>query len=124
MSNTNHERTNTERRTLTHSQWVDEGRELFGPDVDHWRFVCPACNTVMIVAVMRAVGFVGPEIGSMCLGRKHPAPFRYRGLGSTEVNPNGVGCDYTAYGLFDLCTVHVEIEGATLPAFAFDRGPA
>lgn len=86
-------------KEYTKEQWLEEGKKRFGDDFESWKFVCPKCGNI-------AGGFefknAGAEINSIyteCIGR----------------HVKGKGCDWAAYGLFDICTVHVD----GMPVFEF-----
>lgn len=87
-------------KVFTREEWLAEGVRLFGKDVTKWRFKCPKCGHVASGQDFKDAGVVDADlIAKNCIGR----------------HVNGVGCDWAAYGLFDICTVHV----GTMPVFEF-----
>lgn len=83
----------------TIDEWRNAAVSLFGQDPAKWRFKCPRCGNVAAVAEFDEFG-VKPDVAAYeCIGR-------YR---------KDKGCDWAAYGLFDICTTHVE----GIPVFDF-----
>lgn len=90
-------------KNYTYEQWLAEGERLFGSLRDNmlrWRFKCPRCGNVATVQEFKDAGAKEPDHAvKNCIGR-----FR-----------RDKGCDWAAYGLFDICTVHVD----GMPVFEF-----
>ena len=99
---------------MTKEEWAKRGSELFGPDMMHWRFVCPACGNVatpMDFYPFRDIRANPNSATCECIGR-------YDGhihvvMGTSKP------CNYAGYGLIDLCPVSV-MDGEELArCFAF-----
>ena len=90
-------------RVCTHEEWLAEGKRLFGEDFTKWRFKCPKCGHVATGQDFKDAGLKPDIMYSCCIGRFKP----------------GVGCDWAAYGLFDICTVHVMSGEKLIPVFEF-----
>jgi hypothetical protein len=73
------------------------------------RFVCPKCGNAASPADFQRAGADPQRAVQECIGRVD------RDLG---------GCDWAAFGLFDICTVHLEVDGKPVPVFAFAEEPA
>ena len=90
-------------KNYTRDQWVAEGERLFGSlneNFMRWRFKCPKCGNVATVAEFKDVGAKSPDDATKnCIGRY----------------TREKGCDWASYGLFDICTVHVD----GFPVFEF-----
>ena len=86
-------------------EWHAEAEKLFGTDANKWRFVCPACNTTFSVQDFLDVGGDEKACGEECIGRY------------TQEK----GCNWAAYGLFDICNVHIRHNGKRFPVFDFAR---
>lgn len=83
------------------SAWKSEAERRFGKNVEDWRFRCPHCGRVTSGREFRAAGAKPDDIYNQCIGR----------FDETK------GCDWAAFGLFDICTTHV----AGMPVFDFDE---
>lgn len=83
----------------TKDEWLAEGERRFGPYHEDWKFVCPKCGNVASGQDFKRAGAKPNAMYCECIGRylKHK------------------GCDWAAYGLFDICTVHVDGQ----PVFEF-----
>ncbi len=86
-------------KKYTQEEWRMEGRKRFGLDFENWKFKCPKCGNVASGAEFKEAGAEPNAIYSECIGRY----------------VKGKGCDWAAYGLFDICTVHVD----GVPVFDF-----
>ena len=77
------------------TDWLEEGKRLFGPDPLDWRFVCPICGRVYTAREHKEAGSDGPNKAYLeCIGR-------YLEAGSFDPRKgNENGCDWCAYGLF------------------------
>lgn len=93
---TNQQKTNKE---YTVDEWRKIGTSLFGKDPENWKFVCPHCGNVASGIEFKEAGADINSIYCECIGRY----------------VKDKGCDWAAYGLFDICTVHVDGN----PAFEF-----
>ena len=68
------------------------------------KFVCPRCGNEASPADFKRAGTDPQRAPQECIGRVDPA------LG---------GCDCAAFGLIDICPVHIETGGKSVPVFAF-----
>lgn len=85
------------------------------------RFKCPRCGNVATMQDFKDLGVNPERAAKECIGRIRPAKMAG---GEFEAGPDG-GCDWAAYGLLDICVVHVEVEGKRIPVFEFaDEAPA
>lgn len=85
--------------TYTREEWLAHARQLFGPHLIDWRFKCPHCGNIATGAEFLAAGAEPDDMAKCCIGRF----------------VTGRGCDWAAFGLFDICTVHVD----GIPVFEF-----
>lgn len=83
----------------TAEEWRAEGTRRFGKDPENWKFICPSCGRVNTGQEFKAAGAEPNDMYVCCIGR----------FDETK------GCDWAAYGLFDICTS--EVEG--IPVFEF-----
>jgi hypothetical protein len=79
------------------------------------KFVCPSCGNQASPNDFKAAGGDPHHAPQMCIGRVRP---KVMAQGKFESGPDG-GCAWAAFGLFDICTVHVECDGKAIPVFAF-----
>lgn len=104
--------------TMTHEEWLAEGRKRFGENELLWRFVCPRCGHVQCAEDFRQFQHYGATTASAyseCLGR-YPVAVK---------KPQGKGpCDYAARGLFQFAPLRVLIDGDEIHAFAFAEADA
>lgn len=101
---------------MTKADWEARGTKLFGPDQLKWRFVCPACGNVAAVEDYKPFKAKGAQPDSAthnCIGR-------YDGH---DAVPMGTAkpCNYTGYGLFNLCPVWIMDGDKEIRCFAFDE---
>ncbi len=80
--------------------WKAEAERRFGDKVEDWRFRCPRCGRVSSGREYKEAGAQPDDIYNQCIGR----------FDKTK------GCDWAAFGLFDICKTHV----AGQPVFDFD----
>ncbi len=99
---------------LTKEQWMKRGTDLFGEDMMKWKFVCPACGNVA------AVGDYFPykDQGAKPDSATHKCIGRFNGHGDVVMG-SSKPCNYTGYGLVDICPVRVLDEGKEVRSFAF-----
>lgn len=83
----------------TAAQWRAEGKRRFGKDPANWKFVCPKCGRINTGKEFMDAGATPNDMYNQCIGR----------------HDKSKGCDWAAYGLFDICTT--EVEG--MPVFDF-----
>lgn len=86
----------------TREEWVAEGERLFGTDYTKYRFKCPNCGNIATGQEFKDAGLDPNDMYCECIGRHIP----------------GKGCNWAAYGLFDICKVHVDGQ----PVFEFAEG--
>ena len=86
-------------KEYTKAEWLAEGTRLFGNDARSWRFRCPKCGNVATGKEFEDAGGQPNDIYQKCIGRLVPDK----------------GCDWAAFGLFDICKVHVD----GIPVFEF-----
>jgi hypothetical protein len=85
-------RTDMEGKKYTLREWRTEGERLFGRFIEDWKFKCPKCGNIASGQEFKDAGADSNSIYCECIGRY----------------VKGKGCDWAAYGLFDICTVHVD----------------
>ncbi len=90
-------------KVFTVEEWREEGVKLFGDNISDWKFKCPKCGNVASVMEYLKEGAGTNDSYQNCIGR-----FK-----------KGKGCDWAAYGLFDICKVHIKQEGNLIPVFEF-----
>ncbi len=95
---------------VTREQWEAKGLELFGPDKEKWKFLCPSCGNEMSVARARAEF---PELKGRDWAPEQECVGRYTGR---------LGCDWAAYGLIG-GPLFVKTEKNRIPAFDFAGKP-
>lgn len=83
----------------TAEDWKAEGARRFGPNPEDWKFKCPACGRINTGQEFKDAGANPDSMYCECIGRHDKTK----------------GCDWAAYGLFDICTTEV----AGLPVFDF-----
>lgn len=84
---------------MTREEWMAEGQKRFGEQYENWKFKCPRCGNVASGQEFKNVGAKSNSIYCECIGRYL----------------KNKGCDWAAYGLFDICKVHVD----GIPVFEF-----
>jgi hypothetical protein len=72
------------------------------------KFVCPSCGHEASPADFKAAGADPQRAPQECIGR---------------VDSKLGGCDWAAFGLFDICTVHVDTGDKKIAVFAFAEAP-
>ena len=80
------------KKEFTKDEWLAEGAKLFGANFEDWKFKCPKCGNVAYGKDFKDAGVNPNAMYCECIGR----------------HVKGKGCDWAAYGLFDICTVHVD----------------
>lgn len=94
--------------------WLAKGRELFGDNVEIWRFMCAACGNVQsIESCLKHNPDLKPEkirewIHFSCEGRRTP----------------GHGCDWSLGGFLQIHKREVIHGKSSSPCFLFDREAA
>lgn len=79
------------------------------------RFVCPACGATASPNDFMALGADYQRASTECIGRVAP---RKMAGGEFDPGPSG-GCDWAAWGLFDICPVHLDVPGKDEPVAVF-----
>ncbi|MBR2591577.1 MAG: hypothetical protein IKD62_01245 [Oscillospiraceae bacterium] len=75
--------------------------------MEDWRFKCPRCGNVATGHEFKDAGTEPDAMAQECIGRY----------------VNGKGCDWAAFGLFDICTAHIHYKGDKwIPVFEFAGG--
>lgn len=87
-------------------EWLSEAERRFGKAIENWKFKCPRCGNIASGQEFKDAGAEPNSIYCECIGR----------------HVKGKGCDWAAYGLFDICTVHV--DGYPVFEFAEEDTPA
>ena len=97
--------------TISKREWDAKGRELFGMDMQDWKFVCPSCGLVQSIAKAKEhwPQLKGKDwnVTSECVGRY----------------TKDAGCDWCAYGLFRGPLIVVLSNGDEIAAFDFAGKP-
>jgi len=103
---------------MTHEEWKQRGRELFGDDPKEWRFVCPSCGHVQTFNDFLALDMVPEDVekyvGFSCIGR-------FDGHGDTDICSGKSPCNYTAGGLLNINPIKVIIGENHRYVFAFEE---
>lgn len=86
-------------KEYTLEEWMAEGQRRFGKNYEDWKFKCPRCGNIAAGIEFRNAGADINAIYCECIGR----------------HLKKKGCDWAAYGLFDICSVHVDGK----PVFEF-----
>ena len=81
-----------EKRNYTKEEWLAEGEKLFGKNFENWKFKCLKCGNIASGKEFKAAGQNPNAMYCECIGR----------------HVKDKGCDWAAYGLFDICKVHVD----------------
>ena len=84
----------------TLQEWLDEGAQRFGEDINNWRFVCPACGRVNIGREFKELGASTNSIYFNCIGRYNGKGAKWGGNRKKGEPPPEFGCDWSAGGLF------------------------
>ena len=104
---------------MTKEAWLTKGKELFGPDMTIWEFVCPGCGHIQKVEDFRQFKDRGASPDSAyceCIGR-------YSG-GKSWANDKASKpgpCDYAGYGLLRISPVIVIDGDKEIHCFAFNE---
>jgi hypothetical protein len=99
---------------MTKDEWVKLGTQLYGPNMMDWKFICPACGNIARPRDFYPYKDTGanPDTAThQCIGR-------YDGH-IQVVMGEGHPCNYTGYGLIDLCPVIVVDGEHESRCFAF-----
>ncbi|MEG1562184.1 MAG: VVA0879 family protein [Bacteroides sp.] len=93
-----------DKKTYTPEEWRVEGKRRFGGNFEDWKFKCPSCGNIASGKEYKEAGAEPNDMYQNCIGRFN---------GKTK------GCDWAAYGLFDICTVHIQHDDGLVPVFDF-----
>lgn len=99
---------------MTVDEWLAKGNELFGPEMDTWKFRCPICGNVASVHDFQQYkdkGATPESAATECIGRYSGGRSAFGGRGDGP-------CDYAAYGFFKLSyriVVHEDGEQHVFP---------
>lgn len=94
-----------DKKTYTPEEWRTEGKRRFGENFEDWKFKCPSCGNIANGQEFKEAGAEPNDMYQNCIGRFN---------GKTK------GCDWAAYGFFDICTVHIKTnEDKLVPVFDF-----
>ena len=90
----------------THEEWTAEAKRRFGDDPMMWKFRCPACGHVAVVADWKSAGAPQEAVAFSCVGRWWTA---CRDAFSNVGDPGP--CNYAGGGLISLNPVRVDADG-------------
>lgn len=96
----------------THEEWRTEAIKRFGPDIQTWRFQCPASGYIASVQDWDDAKAPKNTAAYSCIGRFTGST---KGIGDKSGGP----CNYTNGGFFNLSTVRVESDGVLHSVFDF-----
>lgn len=101
-------------RTYTVKEWEEEGKKLFGPDKDEWRFKCFNCGRIQSVEIIRDQ--MQKEIPSKSHGllKKGDVIAPHQECFSPR-------CNWVSFGLFKT-NIKVTTKKGKICVFDFDRG--
>lgn len=90
---------------MTMKEFLEKGNELFGEDKRLWKFVCPACATVISCEDYITHGANDSAIAFNCIGRYMDNCQR---AFSEKKIIKGEPCDYTTGGLFNISPLEID----------------
>lgn len=88
-----------ERKNYTLQEWLAEAERRYGKNYENYKFKCPHCGNIASGKEFKDAGQNPKAMYCECIGRY----------------VKDKGCDWTAYGLFDICKVYVD----GIPVFEF-----
>lgn len=92
------------RRQMTYEEWIAEGMRRFGKDKSKWKWKCARCGHVQSMRDFTDIGMDPSNVVYFsCIGRWK----------------QGIGCDWTLGGLFQIHTLEVLRDGKIIPVFEF-----
>lgn len=105
---------------MTLIEWGQLGTELFGPNANQWRVVCPSCGLVQTRQDWRDLGMSGRMVDTMfafnCIGR-----WKYPRDAAEIFEPNaGYGCRYLGTHKPNISPFTVVMGDDERPTFGFD----
>lgn len=103
---------------MQRSEWMEEGKKLFGEEMKNWVFVCPICETKMSMLDYQKSGAPQGAIAMSCIGRY--TKNTQEAFSKTKV-VKGKPCNYTSGGLFDFNPIEVMVDGELIKVFDFYR---
>lgn len=86
--------------------WNAEGVRRFGPHLNNWRFICPACGHEAAIYAWKKVKAPEGAFAFNCIGRYLPENERRSAFGEDGPGP----CNYTGDGSIKLNPVEVELS--------------
>jgi hypothetical protein len=93
--------------TMTHDEWTQKGKDLFGKKPEDWKFKCVSCGTVQSIQDFIDAGLV----------RKDAIAAAYQECIGRHVKDKG--CDWALYGLFKIHELEVTHNGSKIPVLKF-----
>ena len=90
-------------KIFTLEEWQAEGKRRYGENIEDWKFKCPHCGNIASGKEFKDAGAEPNDMYQTCIGR----------------HTKGKGCDWAAFGLFDICKVHVKSGDKEIPVFEF-----
>ncbi len=106
---------------MTHEEWLNKAKRLYGDNSGEWKFICPICKTPQTAQDFVKAGATKEQastsIANECIGRW--LPNKQKAIGEKKVI-KGQPCNYAGYGLFKLNPVEVIMDdGRKITAFDF-----
>lgn len=111
-------------RTVTHSAWMQEAKQRFGPDPKAWRFVCPSCAHVASVQDWMDAEAGQGAVAFSCIGRYLDKGASSVATAQADFKRGGGPCNYTGGGLIGLNPVSVDFEDGSQPRPTFEFADA
>ncbi len=78
-----------------YAEWKKEIEKRFGDNILDWKFKCPACGKITSGAEMKEIGAKANDLPQKCIGN-------FKGQGEPDPENNKNGCNWKAYGLFQI----------------------
>ena len=92
---------------MTKDGWYEKGLMLFGKDQLSWKFICPACESIISIKDYQDLKAPDGAIAYACIGRFLPKSDSQKAF-SKEKRIKGKPCDYTTGGVFNISPVEIE----------------
>lgn len=106
---------------LTQRQFLAKGKELFGENMNKWKFKCPICGNIQCAEDFRQYkeqGATAESTWQECIGRYMPKRNSAEAFGNKNKKVKSP-CNYAAYGLFRIGHVVKLENGRNTVAFPF-----